>query len=853
MGKMKTSFTGLVKLLAKSLYPEADVFIRELIQNAHDSIALRRVDDPNLAGRIRIFTDPTRRTISFEDNGRGMDRKDIEDLLSTIGRSGTGEATAALREHHTAVETIGQFGIGLLSAFVAAERIDVYTRKVGDDAAWHWSNQGGEDYDLEPYAGEQPIGTRVVVSLQPDRTSHLDEDAIKKTVRKYADFVPLPIDVNGNGPINAIDAPWHKPRAVWGSDKEYRSALRDFVNKRYPDFPLLVIPVDFESPRAKGVLYISDRHVPGINTTGVVDIYQERMAIRSADQELLPDWAKFVRGVIDSPDLQPTAARDNLIKDGNYHRLRDTLGKLIVEALIGLSREDHKKFLRLCDWHHHHLKGMALHNEDFYSAVIDHLPFETNKGPLTLPQIVAKQSATTGDRIPLYYFSYGMDSNQFNEVCDARGLIAINTGRRFDEEPVNRYVSQHEKTLERRQLDSFDSSDLYAHLYGEEAQRYYPLENAVRRALERVGILRVNPTTRRFLPPSMSGVIINSQQIEAREQMEALLNQPFLIEGLGDMADQMRADLRNQPLDLFLNAENPLVQRLATLMDLDDPHYQPMLIGLYNNSVLYSQHRMTPENARIFYHQFQAQMERTLEVEVKLEECQTGRRVLELKILETDGDQVAPDHDWVRLFVMMPYHPEYDELERALREALQRPPYCFELVLARDRALNPAVRQNLRHHIHNSDGYVADISEHSPNVMMELGWVFFEPDFERRPSLVLRASDSKAPPVDLGGHIYETYSSLGSDRLTEELIAAIERHDGLRTLRETRRARFLTPVLLEGAFLHPDVIRIVCETWGSVEQFLTIEASEFARRMKESGYPRLGSQFQAVRDALQAV
>src|SRR5205823_3264302 len=99
------------------------------------------------------------------------------------------------------------------------------------------------------------------------------------------------------------------------------------------------------------------------------------------------------------------------------------------------------------------------------------------------------------------------------ELCNARGLIAINTGRHFDEELMYRYAGQHEKTVERRQLDSFDSQDLYAHLNLEETQSYYPLENALRRALERVGILRVNPTTRRFLPTTMSGVIINAQQI----------------------------------------------------------------------------------------------------------------------------------------------------------------------------------------------------------------------------------------------------------------------------------------------------------------------------------------------------
>lgn len=852
MPKMKTSFTGLVKLLAKSLYPEADVFIRELIQNAHDGIALRRIGEPNLAGRIRIFTDPAQRTISFEDNGRGMDRGDIEELLSTIGRSGTGETTAALREHQQVVETIGQFGIGLLSAFVVAERIDVYTRKAGDDALWHWSNQGGEEYTLEPFEESMEAGSRVVVTVAPDHIGHLDEEAIKKTVRKYADFLPFRIDVNGNGPINTIDAPWHRPAAVWGGEAEYHKALREFVSKRFPDFALLVIPVRFTAPRADGVLYISDRHIPGINTTGVVDIFQERMSIRAADQELLPEWAKFVRGVVDSPDLQPTAARDNLIKDGVYHRLREALGQLIIDALVELSREDHKKFLRLCDWHHYHLKGMAVHDEAFREAVIEHLPFETNRGPLTLGRIVDRQSATTGERIPLYYFSYGLDSNQFNELCEARGLIAINTGRHFDETLVRHYAERHEKTVELRQLDSFDSPELYAPLDSEEAQRYYPLEAALRRALERVGIPRVNPATRRFQPAAMSGVILNTQKLEARDRMEELLGQPFLIEGLGEMAEEMRAELRNHPLDLFLNADNPLVQELAGRDELDQPRYQPLLIGLYNNAILYSQHRMTPENARVFYHQFQEHMGRTLELEVKLEECRTGRRELELRILENAPATTEKDRNWVRLFVMMPYDTAYDPLERALREVLERPPWCFELHLARDRIKDAAVRNNIRRHIHDSDGYIADISDHSPNVMMELGWVFFEPDFDHRPALVLRARDRNEVPVDLGGHVREEYSSLSSEELMEELRAALERHDGLRALREGERERFLSPALLEEAMLHEQVVQTVCDAWDTAEQLLACDAAEFERRMRAAGQPRLASQFQAVRDALSA-
>ncbi len=151
-------------------------------------------------------------------------------------------------------------------------------------------------------------------------------------------------------------------------------ALREFLDKRFPDSPLLVIPVNITHPAALGALYVSDRHVPGINTPGLLDIFQERMCIRINDSELLPEWAKFVRGVIDSPALTPTAARDNVQKDGAYHELRRCLGRLIVDALVDLAKTDRARFDRLSHWHHYHLKGMALHHDDFFDAVADWLP-----------------------------------------------------------------------------------------------------------------------------------------------------------------------------------------------------------------------------------------------------------------------------------------------------------------------------------------------------------------------------------------------------------------------------------------------------------------------------------------------
>lgn len=326
MPKMRTSFQGLIRLLAQSLYPEPDVFIRELLQNAHDSIQLRRGHEPEPAGEIRIEVDERARTLSFSDNGTGMDQRDIEEFLSVIGSTGTGGRARELAARDVAVATIGQFGIGLLSAFVVAERIEVHTRKPRAIHAWRWVNHGGEDYELEALpADAQPPGTRVAVTLAPDRTAFLDGRLIRQTVRRYADFLPFPILLNGFGPINAVNAPWHEPD--WRDPIARERSLSAFLSQRYADPPLLVIPIDLTQPRTLGGLFVPARYTPGGQAGGTVDLFQARMCIRANDPELLPEWTRFVRGVLDCPDLQPTAARDNVMRDTAYHALREALGR----------------------------------------------------------------------------------------------------------------------------------------------------------------------------------------------------------------------------------------------------------------------------------------------------------------------------------------------------------------------------------------------------------------------------------------------------------------------------------------------------------------------------------------------
>ncbi len=204
-------FEGLIRLLAKNLYTEPEVFVRELVQNAHDAIALRSVDQPDLHGWIDISVDQVARLVTVRDNGIGMSRAEIREFLSVIGASDKGTIRDELSRagHDVARRLIGQFGIGMLSAYVVADRIVVRSRRADESDGLEWSNSGSRACELRQIARDQP-GTEVELHIAEGYEFVLAADHLTRSIVKYCDFIPYPIVLNGVGPVNATAAPWHK-------------------------------------------------------------------------------------------------------------------------------------------------------------------------------------------------------------------------------------------------------------------------------------------------------------------------------------------------------------------------------------------------------------------------------------------------------------------------------------------------------------------------------------------------------------------------------------------------------------------------------------------------------------------
>lgn len=605
--EMKTNFEGLIKLLAKNLYSEPNVFIRELIQNAHDSIVRRQIKEAELAGHIDVHINRDESKIVFLDNGIGMDEDDIKNFLSVIGSTGTGTT----REEHLVegldFNLIGQFGIGMLSAFVVAQKVIVRTKKADTDKAFAWHNSGSTDCYLYHDEKQQP-GTEISIFVSEDYKFVLNEEYIQEAIKKYCDFIPFPITINNQGTANIMNAPWHKEYIK--SEEEKKAEYELFLKRRYKDLVLDIIPIEIDDIyKAKGVLYISDAILPDIITSGIVDIFVRRMFVRAGDREILPEWAKFVQGIIDSPDLKPTAARDNIQRnEAAYEFIKSKLGDIIVEHLIRLSQKEQAKFKKINKLHHYHLKGMAAAHHQFFEKVGHLLLFETNKGQLSLQEIVKKNTPRKekDDRKPVYYFTSGFSAPQFFSLADAKEWVVINAAAIFEEPLIEKYAQINATKVYLERLDTSDDPKLFKRLTDEENEFYNLLELETESVLKNAGIDRISVRTRKFAPADLPSILITTAETEAEQKLRQLMNNIELL-GFDEIAVEAYNTGRKSPVYLTLNASNALIQHLAktdSYKSMDKKIRGIVLMGLYNSTLLYSQDMLDSDKIKQIHEHF---------------------------------------------------------------------------------------------------------------------------------------------------------------------------------------------------------------------------------------------------------
>ena len=372
---------GIIQLMGESLYSRPEVAVRELIQNAHDGIMRRRAEEVTFQGRIDLWQNAEERVLEVSDDGIGMTPEEAETYLGTLGlgisgwikRRGDVPGSAGL---------IGQFGVGLLSGFLLAERITVISRHRDDDRAVLWEAGSGTDILLAS-AQRESCGTTVRLHLKPEFAAYAEqEELLESVIRQYADFLPLPIFLNGGGRRVNVGT------AAWLDTTPDRHAVEMELESHFGETPLEVIPLRVERPvTVRGALYVTPQRTPGFTDAPVLTVTVRRMVISRRLQGLLPDWAPFIRGVVELPDCDPTVSREDLVRNVRFAWVQDELDRALFSHFEDLAENDPKRWETLIAWHRYLLAGAALAQERLRQLLHHSYRFSTSQGLLTFDQI----------------------------------------------------------------------------------------------------------------------------------------------------------------------------------------------------------------------------------------------------------------------------------------------------------------------------------------------------------------------------------------------------------------------------------------------------------------------------------
>ncbi len=349
MGEERLTFQAevskLLEIVANALYSNKETFLRELISNASDACDRLRyvaITRPELIAdesefRIRVAVDRKARTITVSDNGIGMNREEMIANLGTIARSGTqGFLDQLTGEKDADVSLIGQFGVGFYSAFMVAKKVEVTSRRAGEEGAWRWTSDGKGSFTIAE-AERERRGTDVVLHIRKDSEEFLDPERLRRIVKTYSDHIPIPIvlaDGESEETVNEASALWTRPKSEITAD-QYREFYHHVAHAF--DDPWLTVHYKAEGK----IEYTALLFVPSSKPLDLfhpdrkhrVKLYVKRVFITEDCEDLLPGYLRFLRGIVDSEDLPLNISREMLQHNPVLARIRQGLVKRVLAEL----------------------------------------------------------------------------------------------------------------------------------------------------------------------------------------------------------------------------------------------------------------------------------------------------------------------------------------------------------------------------------------------------------------------------------------------------------------------------------------------------------------------------------------
>ncbi len=463
----------LLDIVIHSLYTDREIFVRELVSNAADSLAKLRhlqlageaVHDESLPIEINLSTDDTAGTLTIQDYGIGLTRTELVENLGTIAKSGSRAFAAALKEMKDnpsqTLELIGQFGVGFYSAFMVADEVRVYThssKAEGENLCW--ISDGLGQYRIEATDDTQRRGAKIVIKLKEDAKEFAKEDRIQELLKQYSSFVPYPINLNGKR-VNTVEAIWTK-KASEVTPEAYTEFYKFQANAF--DDPLQTFHFSADAPLAINALLFTptqniERFGFGRMEPGVA-LYCKKVLIDPHPRQLLPEWLRFLRGVIDSADLPLNISRESMQDSALVRKLSKVITGRFIKFLADEAKKNPEAYQKFYETFSIFLKEGVTSDHEYREKIAPLLRYEsslTEDGKTTSLKDYLERMRDEQEAI---YFLHApkrstIENGPYLEAFKARNLEVLYL---FD--PIDEFVMSHLGEFEGKKLLAADSADV---------------------------------------------------------------------------------------------------------------------------------------------------------------------------------------------------------------------------------------------------------------------------------------------------------------------------------------------------------------------------------------------------------
>ncbi|MFI0938284.1 HSP90 family protein [Streptomyces sp. NPDC021020] len=579
---------GLVDLLSHHLYSSPRVYLRELLQNAVDALTARRAlapDAPADAFGIRLYADGS--VVRVEDDGVGLTEADVHTFLATIGRS----SKRAERIAEQRADFIGQFGIGLLSCFLVADEILVVSRsaRTPDAPAVEWRGHGDGSYSVRtlPASARPQPGTTVSLTPRADATEWTKPAQVRSLARHFGSLLRHPVTFSDGGapaPVNPEPAPWARTYPTPGARQR---ALAAYGADVFGFTPLDTIELDLPAVGLKGIACVLPEAVPAGRRHGH-RVHVKGMLLSEQAEEILPEWAFFVRCVVDAESLRPTASRESLYEDDTLAAVRDALAERLRAWMARAAASDPELLGRFLQAHHLAVKSLAVHDDEILRMLLPWLPFETTDGNTTLDEF-ARTHAT------VLVTSSVEEFRQVAAIASAAGLGVVNGGYTYDRALVHRLPEIRPEAS----VADLDPATLTAHLDPVDRESELAAAAYLAQARDALAVFDCDVALRTFQPASAPALLLDSREARHERTRSQLAREQD--GGLwGDILGALRQEAPKA--QLILNQLNPLVRAAVAIAEPELARTSAE--ALYGQAALLSRRPLRPAESSLINRSF---------------------------------------------------------------------------------------------------------------------------------------------------------------------------------------------------------------------------------------------------------